>query len=220
MRRPGGWADTYGMRLLVTGATGYIGGRLIPQLLGADRVPCPGSASGAAVPSVGRPGQVHRRRRHRSRRGGEAMDGAYYLMHSLTAGHGSRSGRWLQPSPAAPDAGVNADRLSRRMVPDVPPRKLSAHLRSRAEVGRILRAAACPPSSCVPGSSSAPAQPRSDVAISHRATAGDDHAAVGEDPYTAHRRARRPYYLVGAMSTTARPTAPSTSAADITTTPE
>ncbi len=85
--------DTYGMRLLVTGATGYIGGRLIPQLLGrghevrvlarhperlserswADRVEV--FAGDATDPDALRAAMT-------------GMDGAYYLMHSLTAGHG------------------------------------------------------------------------------------------------------------------------------------
>ena len=144
--------DTYGMRLLVTGATGYIGGRLIPQLLGrghevrvlarhperlserswADRVEV--FAGDATDPDAVREAMA-------------GMDGAYYLMHSLTAGHGFEEQERAMATTfarSAEHAGVTRIVYLGGMVPDVPPRKLSAHLRSRAEVGRILRASGVP----------------------------------------------------------------------------
>lgn len=81
------------MRLLVTGATGYIGGRLIPQLL----------ERGHEVRVLARhPERLSERTWVNQVEvfAGDASDpqalgtamagveGAYYLMHSLTAGHG------------------------------------------------------------------------------------------------------------------------------------
>lgn len=140
------------MRCLVSGATGYIGGRLIPQLLDrgytvrvlarhperlaqrtwiADVEVVSGDAGdpvamGAAMQDV---------------------DVAYYLMHALNAGSGfeEEERRVAQTfGRAAADAGVGRIIYLGGMVPDVPPRKLSPHLRSRAEVGRILRGSGVP----------------------------------------------------------------------------
>ena len=140
------------MRLLVTGATGYIGGRLIPELLERghevrvlarhperlserswiDRVDV--LAGDAADPAA-------------MARAMEGVEGAYYLMHSLTAGHGFE----VHERHMATVFGHEASRAGVRrivylggMVPDIPEKKLSAHLRSRGEVGRILRSSGVP----------------------------------------------------------------------------
>src|SRR5690348_6804343 len=135
------------LRCLVTGASGYIGGRLVPELLDAGhRVRCllrtprkvrdhpwadrveivQGDVTDAE--SVAR-----------------AMDGedvAYYLVHALGTGRGfERTDR-----DAARIFGEQARRAGvRRLVylggltpAGVPESDLSPHLRSRAEVGRIL----------------------------------------------------------------------------------
>ncbi len=140
------------MRLLVTGATGYIGGRLIPQLL--DR--------GHEVRILARHPERLAERSWRGRvevLAGDAEDplalgaamqgieGAYYLMHSLTAGHGFEEQERRMAtvfSEQAKLAGVRRIVYLGGMVPDVPARKLSAHLRSRAEVGQILRSSGVP----------------------------------------------------------------------------
>jgi uncharacterized protein YbjT (DUF2867 family) len=137
------------MRILVTGATGYIGGRLIPRLLEgghtvralvrdpnriagwpwADRVEVasgdlliPGSLSGAF----------------------EGIDVAYYLVHAMTAG-GDFAQKDRQAATtfadAAAAAGVKHVVYLGGLQPKEPAR--SAHLKSRAEVGEILRAR-CP----------------------------------------------------------------------------
>jgi len=140
------------MRVLVTGATGYIGGRLIPELL--DR--------GHHVRVLARHPERLSERAWVDRVeifAGDAMDpqalgaamagmqGAYYLMHSLTAGHGFEDQERTMAtvfSQSAERAGVERVVYLGGMVPDIPERKLSAHLRSRAEVGRILRASGVP----------------------------------------------------------------------------
>jgi uncharacterized protein YbjT (DUF2867 family) len=140
-------------RYLVTGATGYIGGRLVPVLL----------ATGGAVRCL-----VRDRSRARDQPWadgvelvtgdvtrpetlGAALDGvdvAYYLVHAL----GSGSTFEETDARAAENFGRAAARAGvRRIVylgglvpPDVPAERLSPHLRSRAEVGRILRGCGVP----------------------------------------------------------------------------
>ncbi|TAK68847.1 MAG: SDR family oxidoreductase [Actinomycetota bacterium] len=138
---------------LVTGATGYIGGRLVPELLAAGR-------------------RVRVLARHPDRLrdrpwvhdvdvvGGDlgdpsavaaAMDGvsvAYYLAHSLTTGAGfEQTDADLASSfaAAAKTAGVQRIVYLGGMSPQSHSGStLSAHLRSRGEVGRILRASGVP----------------------------------------------------------------------------
>ncbi|MBS1698589.1 MAG: SDR family oxidoreductase [Actinobacteria bacterium] len=131
-------------RVLVTGATGYIGGRLVPSLLDAGyEVTC-------LVRSPWKLTDVPWRDRVRiaeadlaDRRGVRAaMDGvaiAYYLVHSMSAGRGFARAEREQAeifAQAAADAGV------RRLVylGGLHPRegRLSEHLASRAAVGRTF----------------------------------------------------------------------------------
>src|SRR5579871_6763443 len=137
------------MKVLVTGATGYIGGRLVPRLL----------QQGHAVRCMARSASRLRGRFDVSVEviegdvGDEAAcatalegcDAAYYLVHSM----GSTS------------AFADADRDAARTFGDAAHRagvkriiylgglgddddKLSAHLRSRHEVGDVLRASGVP----------------------------------------------------------------------------
>ena len=112
--------------ILITGATGYIGGRLVPQLLAKGyRVRClardPNRLAGGA-------GRI----RSRSSRGdvldrdslGPALEGcgaAYYLVHSMAAGERSFRERDLLAArnfaAAAAAAGPGADHLPRRPGP-------------------------------------------------------------------------------------------------------
>ena len=140
------------MRLLVTGATGYIGGRLIPQLLErghevrvlvrhperlserswVDRVEIvQGDATDPAALAEAMAG----------------LDGAYYLMHSLTSGHGFEEKERQMArvfGEQAKLAGVGRIVYLGGMVPNIKRSKLSPHLRSRSEVGEILRASGVP----------------------------------------------------------------------------
>ncbi|MFE9097408.1 SDR family oxidoreductase [Streptomyces sp. NPDC007264] len=142
-----------GPRCLVTGATGYIGGRLVPELL----------AAGHPVRCLVR--SPHRLRDHpwagdvevvrgdvtdpasvaEAMRG---MDVAYYLVHALGAGGGfeetdRRAAHVFGERARA--AGVRRIVYLGGLAPaGVPERELSPHLRSRAEVGRILLASGVP----------------------------------------------------------------------------
>ncbi|MFJ5177896.1 SDR family oxidoreductase [Streptomyces griseoviridis] len=139
--------DRAGTLCLVTGATGYIGGRLVPELLDAGhRVRCLARSPGKLRdhPWAGRVETV---------RGdvtdaasvADAMRGvdvAYYLVHALGSGDDfERTDREAARifGEAARAAGVRRIVYLGGLTPsDVPERALSPHLRSRSEVGRIL----------------------------------------------------------------------------------
>ncbi|MEU3184102.1 SDR family oxidoreductase [Streptomyces sp. NPDC006923] len=146
-------ADGPGLRCLVTGATGYIGGRLVPGLLDAGHtVRCLARSPEKLRdhPWVGRTEVVRGDVTDAGSLGAamEGIDVAYYLVHALGTGRDF----------AATDrraAHVFAERAKaagvRRIVylggltpARVPERDLSPHLRSRAEVGRILLGSGVP----------------------------------------------------------------------------
>jgi uncharacterized protein YbjT (DUF2867 family) len=146
---PGG-----GERLcLVTGATGYIGGRLVPELLAAGyRVRCLARDPGRLrdQPWAGR---VEAIRGDVTRPGTlpaafDGVDVAYYLVHALGTGPGfeETDRRAAQAfGEAARDASTGrVVYLGGLTPPDVPATALSPHLRSRAEVGHILLAGCVP----------------------------------------------------------------------------
>lgn len=131
------------MRILVTGATGYIGGRLVRRLVDAGYavrvlVRDPRRIRGRAWE-----GQVEVVEGDLSRpetlepalRGIEA---AYYLVHSMTAGADfARRDRQAAENFAAAAQGLSHVIYLGGLQPDSA--QISAHLRSRAEVGEILR---------------------------------------------------------------------------------
>ncbi|MGW1064785.1 SDR family oxidoreductase [Streptomyces aureus] len=132
---------------LVTGATGYIGGRLVPELLAEGyRVRCLARSPAKLrdYPWAGE-AEVVRGDVTDADSVAEAMRGcevAYYLVHALGTGHDfeatdRRAARIFGEQARA--AGVRRIVYLGGLTPvDVPDRELSPHLRSRAEVGRIL----------------------------------------------------------------------------------
>ena len=140
-----GWPGPSPLRCLVTGASGYIGGRLVPELL----------AAGYAVRCMARdPGKLSDRpwsggvevaaadalEGTRVRCALEGVDVAYYLIHSLGTG-ASFEQRDRDAAGIFADAAVSAG--VKRIVylggiVSGDGGGLSPHLRSRAEVGDIL----------------------------------------------------------------------------------
>ncbi|BCJ54485.1 NAD(P)-dependent oxidoreductase [Actinoplanes sp. NBRC 14428] len=132
------------MRCLVTGATGYIGGRLVPRLLDA------GHQVRALSRSAGRLRDVPWASRAEVVEGdlsdpatlGPALEGvevAYYLVHSLGVGDFERRDREAARNFARAAYTKGVRRIVYLGGPEPPAdERPSAHLRSRAEVARIL----------------------------------------------------------------------------------
>ncbi|MCJ1685605.1 SDR family oxidoreductase [Rathayibacter sp. VKM Ac-2927] len=138
---------------LVTGATGYIGGRLTPRLLEAGyrvRVLVRDPRKLAEVPWAEdvEVAQGDLSDPESLAAAFEGVDVLYYLVHSMGSGadHARfeqvESGAARNVAEAALAAGVDRIVYLGGLHPDV--EKLSPHLRSRAEVGRILMASGVP----------------------------------------------------------------------------
>ncbi|MFI6493863.1 SDR family oxidoreductase [Streptomyces sp. NPDC050564] len=136
-----------GLRCLVTGATGYIGGRLVPELLAeGHRVRCLARSPAKLrdYPWAGNAEVVHGDVTD-ARSVAAALAGvdvAYYLVHALGTGADfeetdRRAARIFGEQAGA--AGVRRIVYLGGLTPaGVPEERLSPHLRSRAEVGRTL----------------------------------------------------------------------------------
>ncbi|WP_409055972.1 SDR family oxidoreductase [Streptomyces sp. SYP-A7185] len=141
------------LRCLVTGATGYIGGRLVPELLDAGHeVRCLARSPEKLrdYPWTGR-AEVLRGDASDAASVGSAMEGvdvAYYLIHALGTGSGfeetdRKTARIFAEQARA--AGVRRIVYLGGLTPEnIPEQELSPHLRSRAEVGRILMESGVP----------------------------------------------------------------------------
>ncbi|MGX1885833.1 SDR family oxidoreductase [Streptomyces sp. NPDC055287] len=141
------------LRCLVTGATGYIGGRLVPELLGAGhQVRCLARSPGklrdhpwADRVEVVRGDVTDEGSVRDAMRG---VDVAYYLVHALGTGKDfERTDRRAAEifGEQARAAGVRRIVYLGGLTPrDVPEHELSPHLRSRAEVGAILLGSGVP----------------------------------------------------------------------------
>ncbi len=131
------------MKCLVTGATGYIGGRLVPELLEAGHtVRCMVRSAGrlrdqpwaSQVEAV----QADATDAGQTRKALDGVDVAYYLIHTMGGGKDfAASDRRAATTfaAAARDAGVRRIVYLGGLAPD---EELSPHMRSRAEVGQIF----------------------------------------------------------------------------------
>jgi uncharacterized protein YbjT (DUF2867 family)/uncharacterized protein YndB with AHSA1/START domain len=139
-------------RILVTGATGYVGGRLVPRLLAAGyQVRCltrdPRRLAGRPAPwpraeriagDVLDPASLAPAMRD--------IDVAYYLVHSMAAGEAGFRERDRQAAAgfAAAAAAAGVGRIIYLGGLGRDDEALSEHLRSRHEVGEMLRAGPVP----------------------------------------------------------------------------
>ena len=131
------------MRVLVTGATGYIGGRLIPLLLEQGHEV---RVLVRDVRRIGRRDWLHAVEvftgslySHKAvQRAADGMEAAYYLVHSMSAGSD-----YVQRDRHAALIFADAARGLKHVIylgGLLPPAgRISRHLASRAEVGKILR---------------------------------------------------------------------------------
>ena len=139
-------------RALVTGATGYVGGRLVRELLAAGfvvRVLARHPEKVQGFPwanqieiSIGDAGNSQD-----VQKALEGMDIAYYLLHSLQEGPSLEH----EESRIATNFAEQAAKSSLKRIiylgglaPEIPLDKMSPHMRSRVEVGSILRATGIP----------------------------------------------------------------------------
>lgn len=146
-------ADRQAAPILVTGATGYVGGRLIPLLLEAGyRV----RAAGRSLEKLaGRTWACHPRAEIVA---ADVMDpislagaadgcrAAYYLVHSMLSGKSrfADADRQAALNMAAAAAAAGMERIIYLGGLSENPEPASKHLRSRLEVGRILQAGPVP----------------------------------------------------------------------------
>jgi len=129
--------------ILLTGATGYVGGRLLPVLHEAGhRVRCFVRAGDALDRRVAQPAEIMRGdvlNADSLRPAVEGVDAAYYLIHSMgSAGDFAKKDRLAATGFAAAARAAGLGRII-YLGGLAHGQQLSPHLASRQEVGRILR---------------------------------------------------------------------------------
>lgn len=132
------------MKILVSGATGYVGSRLVPRLLAEKHdVSCLVRRESRVTPAFARDVRMVRGNALQPQTLIEPMQGievAYYLIHSMaSAGDFKDNDRQAAQNfaSAAKDAGVQRIIFLGALASDSP--EISSHLQSRHETGKILR---------------------------------------------------------------------------------
>jgi uncharacterized protein YbjT (DUF2867 family) len=133
------------MRILVLGATGYVGSRVVPALLEAGHEVVAASSSEPAPERFTWGEDVEWRRTDVTDEGAVAaaladVDGVLYLVHSLnmrTFVERDRRGAEIVRD-AVPGTGVRRIVYLSGLVPDKPEDELSKHIHSRLEVEQVL----------------------------------------------------------------------------------
>jgi uncharacterized protein YbjT (DUF2867 family) len=133
------------MRVLVLGATGYVGSRLVPHLLEHGHDVVAASSSEPRPDRFGWDERVHAIRCDVTDPAAvlaavDGVDAVVYLVHSLDRNDFSDRDRVGAETVAAVvrESGVRRVVYLSGLVPDVPETDLSAHISSRLEVERIL----------------------------------------------------------------------------------
>jgi uncharacterized protein YbjT (DUF2867 family) len=139
------------MRVHVTGASGYVGSRLVPALLAAGHEVVAAARDTAGLDRFAWADDVERRYLdvedtvsvHLAVRD---LDAVFYLVHSMGAGEFLTRDREAAESLVAACAYAGTARVVylSGLGPDVAPEELSDHLRSRLEVEQILLAGPAP----------------------------------------------------------------------------
>ncbi|MEO3809024.1 SDR family oxidoreductase [Sphaerisporangium sp. B11E5] len=139
-------------RCLVTGATGYIGGRLVPELLKAGHeVRCMARSAPHLRDQTWRDrvevAEADATDPVATRAALSGVEAAYYLIHTMGSGRdfAARDRRAARTfAAAAKEAGVRRIVYLGGLTPGDRPERMSAHMRSRAEVEHILLASGVP----------------------------------------------------------------------------